>query len=283
MSSDGGWFSGVLEGGCERLVVMFEVLGFHGCGRKEIGEMSKEKPEDKGVQRDVVPVVKRRVVELMLIGESILVTKNGASIVADLKNQRITQGDDGSKKLTKRTKKGAPIDPHEEYMKSRYIIDNKTDGFPAFRIKEAAVTAAHTLVPEISKIMARVALWVKAPHNDFLVPILSDAHPPAMHEGTERVGGKGPGTGAPDLRWRAKYSNWRIPVAVEYLASTFTEADVINLFNFAGLVGIGEHRPSKNGDWGRFRVEKRVSASDDKVSGCKPGPWVISERITGAG
>jgi hypothetical protein len=59
-----------------------------------------------------------------------------------------------------------------------------------------------------------------------------------------------------DLRYRAEFSEWELTFTVEYLASAMKTADVINLFNTGGFTsGLGEWRPEKGGEFGRYIIK----------------------------
>jgi hypothetical protein len=229
-----------------------------------------------------IPALNIRYIELMLVGKSILVTKNPRVIlkqfirdrgVIGASNEEVVKPGGRSKDQSK------PYNPRKEWEDGRYIMADGRDGFPAGTIKKTLVATAYTFA-DISKTFTRGAIFVHPAKDDgYLVPIMhegtkpgedpyvaemlkgegpygDDFEVPFMREDMVRIGGKGPGTGTPDVRWRPEYRNWKIPVTVEYEANLVSPATVINLFAKAGYhVGIGEWRPEKNGDWGRFSVE----------------------------
>ena len=62
-----------------------------------------------------------------------------------------------------------------------------------------------------------------------------------------------------DLRYRPEYRNWEASFVVEYNPDLIRPEDIVNLLNLAGFgVGIGEWRPQRNGDFGRFEVKGEV-------------------------
>ena len=59
-----------------------------------------------------------------------------------------------------------------------------------------------------------------------------------------------------DLRYRARFDEWSAQFTVEFLADVMNAQTVINLFNRAGFTsGLGEWRPEKGGEMGRFKME----------------------------
>lgn len=71
-----------------------------------------------------------------------------------------------------------------------------------------------------------------------------------------RIGGQGPGTGTPDIRYRATFKKWKTVLYVQYNPDWISEEQLFNLANIGGFVaGIGEDRPGKKGGTGgMFRV-----------------------------
>lgn len=71
-----------------------------------------------------------------------------------------------------------------------------------------------------------------------------------------RIGGQGPGTGTPDIRYRATFKKWKAILYVQYNPDWISEEQLFNLANIAGFVaGIGEDRPGKKGGTGgRYEV-----------------------------
>lgn len=75
-----------------------------------------------------------------------------------------------------------------------------------------------------------------------------------MREDVVRVG-KFPNKTA-DIRHRPAYLNWSIDLELEYNAHVFNASQLFNLATLAGFhIGVGEWRPEKKGQHGRFEVE----------------------------
>jgi hypothetical protein len=71
-----------------------------------------------------------------------------------------------------------------------------------------------------------------------------------MVEDNVRLGGK-----TADLRYRPYFSGWSILLKITHNANVITQEQVVNLLNLAGFsVGIGDWRPEKDGNAGRFHV-----------------------------
>jgi len=134
-------------------------------------------------------------------------------------------------------------DPEKDFEDSLYKLPNNEYGFPIVAFKAAAVTAC-TSIGNVTKVAARQAFHVD---GDFAV-IRGDA--PTMREDMVRVG-----MGTADIRYRAEFRTWWTDIAVKHNANVMSAEMILNLFNTAGFaVGVGEWRPEKDGQFGRFRV-----------------------------
>lgn len=155
-----------------------------------------------------------------------------------------------------RTKKKEAKDPEAEYEATIYYREDGSYGFPSVAFKKAMVRAAKQ-VDGLAMTDTRSSIFVR-PQDDAdmdLVLIESDAGP-RMREDPVTVG-----RGGTDLRYRAEFTDWRAHLRIEVNASgLLSPREILNLVNLAGFhVGIGEYRPEKGGDWGRFEV-----VEDDK-------------------
>lgn len=226
--------------------------------------MAAKKKTAGEVEVITIPEIKKKTIKLRLVGISVLVchawSEKAKKALRD-KHMKVAK--------TAREKR----DPESEFNAARYIMPDGSgyDGFPSCGIKTAMVDAC-SFVEGVTKVLARGAFHIN-PGQD-LVPIqtlkpvkkktmkvASKGHlgvevlAPVKREDMVRVGGKGPGTGAADLRYRPEYQDWSIPIEVQYNESVISPAQIINLLNLAGFsVGLGEWRPQKNGNWGMFEV-----------------------------
>jgi hypothetical protein len=163
--------------------------------------------------------------------------------------------------LDKQMKKASPgkeaKDPWRDFVESMYWLDGMPAkptekdveagrfGFPAVAFKAAAVTAC-TSIGDMTKVAARQAFHVE---SEF-VEIISAA--PSMREDVCRVG-----MGTADLRYRGEFMPWSAKLTVKFNANLMSAEQIINLFETAGFaVGIGEWRPERDGQFGRFHVSR---------------------------
>ena len=65
------------------------------------------------------------------------------------------------------------------------------------------------------------------------------------------------GMGSADLRYRAQFNEWYMEMILEFNdGGEYTLDQIINVINAGGFgVGIGEWRPEKDGNFGRYHIE----------------------------
>lgn len=141
-------------------------------------------------------------------------------------------------------------DPEGEAMAAMYTTADGEPGFPMLAFKAALISAAHKDLG-IEKTLVRKSLFLPSgAYGDGLIAPL-EAAPPEIREDMVRVG-----AGSTDIRYRPEFDRWRVNVIVEVDADLLNEQDVINLVNRAGFsVGVGEWRPEKGGEYGRFEFD----------------------------
>ena len=134
-------------------------------------------------------------------------------------------------------------DPEQDFHDSLYVLPDGRYGFPIIGFKAAAVTAC-TSIGGITKVAARQAFHVD---GEFAV---IEGDEPTMREDMVRVG-----MGTADIRYRGEFRNWWTTITVKHNANAMSAEQIINLFSTAGFaVGVGEWRPEKDGQFGRFHV-----------------------------
>lgn len=151
------------------------------------------------------------------------------------------------KKGGKKTKNREICDPESEFKAATYFTRGGKYAIPVSAIKNAIITAAHKDIG-IEKTLVKKALFIRADEDGL---ILMKCDRPIMREDYVRVG-----MGGADLRYRPEFKKWEVTLHCDIDAELLQPADLINLINRAGFgVGIGEWRPEKSGDNGRFQVK----------------------------
>lgn len=148
----------------------------------------------------------------------------------------------------KKTKAREVRNPQQEAKDATYTTVDGNVGIPAMALKKAILFAAHKDIG-IERTLVRKALFLKCDDPGLVIPI--DADEPILREDSVTVG-----MSQTDLRYRPEFRNWSADVRFEIDAELLTPEDLITLVNRAGFgVGIGEMRPERDGEFGRFEVD----------------------------
>lgn len=157
------------------------------------------------------------------------------------------------KQAKKATAGRAARDPEADFLGSMYVVPGREDMedftpgkyyFPGIAFKAAAIGACRFLDDkQLNMTRSRGLFFVD---ND---PIL-DFTAVAMRTDSVRNA-----SGVADLRYRAEYQGWSVNLDVSFNSRAVTLEQILNLFNVGGFsVGVGEWRPEKDGESGRFQV-----------------------------
>ena len=199
-----------------------------------------------------IPVINEQQITVRIIGETPLVVHNWSIKV---KRQML----DAMMQKAK-TKKHDVKNPVEDFIESLYWLDKKPTeyteeafaeaiqngarfGFPSTGFKAAAVSAGYRAGLTKNKVSTFGAFHIKGE----MIEIYGT---PEMREDMVRVA-----NGAPDIRYRGMFKEWEADLVLTYNANVISAEQLVNLVNYGGYAcGIGEKRPEKGGDWGRYRV-----------------------------
>lgn len=156
--------------------------------------------------------------------------------------------------------------PVEDFKASLYRLPNGEGfGLPATAIKSAAVTAANDV--ELKKTDMRRAFHVLGDLVKINAPPITEPitqedieHAPEIafehkHGASMRCDMVRLAMNTADIRFRAQFPVWSVTFVVEFNSRVISADQLVNLYRVAGFgVGLSEHRPEKNGSWGRFDV-----------------------------
>lgn len=164
------------------------------------------------------------------------------------------------KQAGKKTKARDKRDPNAEFKEATYKTSDGKYGIPLLSLKAAIIGAAHKDLG-VEKTLVRKALFIQCPPNGGPDMVLEmKCEKPIMREDTVRVG-----AGSADLRYRPEFTAWSLHVKAIIDAELLQVTDLLNLVDRAGFgVGIGEWRPEKGGEYGRFQVNR--AAAEVKVA-----------------
>lgn len=190
----------------------------------------------KSEQKLEIPPIQIERLEITLIGDSPLIMHKWSE---KAKKQML----DKQMKVAKTGKEAK--DPEQDFQDCIYRDPQGKFAFPSVAFKNAAVSACR-FTDGTKMTVARGAFHVE---GEF-VPI--EDSEPIPREDMVRVG-----MGTADIRYRAEFQNWKAKVRLSYNKHALSAEQIVHLFDLAGFgVGVGEWRPEKDGQFGRFHVAK---------------------------
>jgi len=141
-------------------------------------------------------------------------------------------------------------DPEKEANEATYFDAKGNYGVPVAAIKAALIGAADNSLG-LPKTYVRKALFIQCDDPGNILEMKTKA--PIIREDLIRVSNT-----QPDLRYRPEFPpGWKITIDISYDADILTKNDILNLFNRAGFgIGIGDWRPEKGGEFGRFEIAR---------------------------
>lgn len=148
--------------------------------------------------------------------------------------------------LNKQMKKGTQAkeakDPERDYEESLYRLADGSCGFPAIGVKASAIRGAKGLGMVMSDTKAAFHI------DGDILKIAGEPHP---REDMVRIG-----MGTADIRYRGEFTEWSIDLPITYNARMVSAEQIVAMLDAGGFgTGIGEWRPEKDGQFGRFHVE----------------------------
>lgn len=125
-------------------------------------------------------------------------------------------------------------------------------GFPANSFKLAANSSAYRLGWVKNQMGLRGAYFLNAEDGSELVEIKGST--PVIREDMVKVG-----MGSADLRYRPMFEEWYCDMILEFNESGDMKLnDILSCIEAGGYVcGVGEWRPEKDGQFGRYHIEKK--------------------------
>ena len=191
--------------------------------------VKKKTTEQVGIS---IPQIAIQRLMVKIVGDSPLITHAWAE-------KAIRQIKD--KQAKKATKGKEAREPEADYQAAFYRTDDGVPAMPSVAFKSAAVSACRDLDMKMTEARGRFHV------EGELVEIIGE---PRFREDMVRVG-----MGAADIRYRPEFVRWSAILPITYNSTQISPEQIINLLNVAGFgVGVGEWRPEKNGQYGRFHV-----------------------------
>lgn len=230
--------------------------------------MAKSK-ETKVVNIKLIPIqaIKRKWLEIPIIGETPF---SPHKLSAEARRQL-----DRTQKDRVKVKKQT-IDPQQEFAMSLYWLDKKGDlmadgkdplkhkycfGMKASAFKQGMMAAGRKIEGvKMTELKPIFHVFGAKDTSKTFVKIIGIPEIECEFGNEQgvwvRIGGQGPGTGTPDIRYRAIFKEWKTILYITYNPDWIGEEQLFNLANIGGFVaGIGEDRPGKKGGTGgMYRV-----------------------------
>lgn len=158
-------------------------------------------------------------------------------------------------------------DSDVEYEAAFYRFEDGGFGFPCSAFRAAAIRAGK-MVDGLSMVDLRQMFFIQPDARDTTGIDCVQIHgTPEKREDVVRLKG-----GIADLRYRPEILDWSATLTISYDAGLISPEMIASLFYRAGYsVGVGDWRPEKNGDAGRFTIAEEVTSevTDDEVDELK--------------
>ena len=201
-----------------------------------------------------MPIMDIQKMELVLVGDTPVISHKWSE---KAKKQMLD-------KQMKKAKQGKEAkDPWSDFCNSLYWLDGMPEdpteedimtarfGLPSLQFKLSAVNACSS-IDGMTKVLARQTFFI---NNEF---VEIQGGPPEMREDMVRIS-----MGTADIRYRGEFRNWWVRLLISYNHRVISPEQVTNLVNTAGFgVGVGDWRPEKGGQFGRWHVADSVEMAN---------------------
>lgn len=199
--------------------------------KKELNGGSAKKTDKKKKITIEGPIIERMSIEI--IGITPL-------LVHAFSAKAIKQIEDKQQKKGKAAK--AARDPNAEFEAAKYYTADGRDAGLSVWFKKSAIRGAK-----------HCGLVMKDAISSFFVDgekLPLEFERCEMRQDTVRIG-----NGSADIRYRPEYTGWSVNLDITFNSNLISADQLIACFNAAGFgVGVGDWRPERGGDHGRFRL-----------------------------
>jgi len=202
--------------------------------------------------------INRRLVTVRLVGITPLILHKWDEKAKQMMRDKQQSG--------RKVKERALRDPEAEGEAACYRSEDGRCGVPAMAVKSAIVDAAHNDMG-FPKTLVRKALFIFPPGRNVVISLenCDDYNSKKKKKGLDYVLEEDMVTvgGSADFRYRPYFYDWAVTTKWELDIDLLQLEDFLILVERAGYgVGLCEWRPQKGGEYGRFRIDTRVSATD---------------------
>lgn len=128
-------------------------------------------------------------------------------------------------------------------------------GFPCNGIKASIISGAYRAGLDVKQTELRGTFFLEGLTDASTIDLAEIVGPaPEFREDMVRVGGM---SKTADIRHRAEFREWEIPLRLKYISDgKYSLEQILNMVNYGGFVcGIGEWRPEKDGQFGMYAIK----------------------------
>lgn len=161
--------------------------------------------------------------------------------------------------LSEKPEDGATEEEAQENIAKAFDAGAKF-GFPCNGIKASIISGAKRGGLDVVMTELKGTFFIEGATDASTIDLAEIIGPcPESREDMVRVGGM---SKSADIRYRAEFKEWRIPLRIKYIADgKYSLEQIINMINYGGFVtGIGEWRPEKDGQFGMYHLETKAIA-----------------------
>ena len=187
---------------------------------------------------NITPIIPQKI-SFWIVGTSPLIQHNWSQ--KGLDQLRLTAQERKKQPKTAR-------DPEGEAAAALYVTDQGEPGIPLTAFKSALIGAAHKDFG-LTKVLLRKAFFIPSTDSNRVVAMEAEEY--TIREDVVRIG-----QNQTDLRYRPQFDSWRVNIVAEIDSELLKIDDIVKLVDRAGFsIGIGEWRPEKGGEYGRFELD----------------------------
>ena len=183
--------------------------------------------------------LKIRIVKVPIIGISPLIVHNFSEKI----QKEMEAKQQGKSKAAKHDIRK----PKEEVEAAKHISSEGWEGFPAGGFKKCLVRGAKAIGLVMKDVQASVFIEPDCPKTN-LVKIIGKSR---MRTDMVRIG-----MGSADIRYRPEYPEWEAVLTISFNEGLVSLEQVFQMIYAAGYgTGIGDWRPERSGNYGRFTLK----------------------------
>lgn len=132
-------------------------------------------------------------------------------------------------------------------------------GFPVTGIKQSIITGAWRAGLDVKQTELKGTFFLSGAGPNSTIDVAeivsnSGISVPEMRDDMVKVGGM---SKVADIRFRGQFNDWRIPIRMKYMKNgKYSLEQMLNFVGYGGfVVGIGEWRPEKDGQFGMYELD----------------------------